>query len=259
MEPEAESVHEDELRDAWPALSARERVEGFHLLPPERARDFFATLNAPAQLGLLEALSPGERGTWLRAMAPDDAADVVQRLSPEAREAWLALLDAPSLREVRALLAYGEDAAGGLMNPRFVRVRPEMRIDEALSYLRRQAREQVETVYYAYVLDEAQRLKGVVSLRQLFQATPDKAVREVMRTELIRVREDTDQEEVGRLFARYGLAAIPVVDDQGLMKGIVTVDDIVSVVQAEATEDIQKVGGTEALGRRTWRWACPPC
>lgn len=248
MEPEAEPVHEDELRDAWPALSAQERVDGFHLLPPERARDFFATLKAPAQLGLLEALSPGERGTWLRAMAPDDAADVVQRLSPEAREAWLALLDAPSLREVRALLAYGEDAAGGLMNPRFVRVRPELRIDEALSYLRRQAREQVETVYYAYVLDEAQRLEGVVSLRQLFQATPDKAVREVMRTDLVRVRDDTDQEEVGRLFARYGLGAIPVVDDQGRMKGIVTVDDIVSVVQAEATEDIQKVGGTEALG-----------
>ncbi|NOK01544.1 MULTISPECIES: magnesium transporter [Myxococcus] len=248
MEPEAELVHEDELRDAWPALSAQERVDGFHLLPPERARDFFATLKPPAQLGLLEALSSGERGTWLRAMAPDDAADVVQRLSPEAREAWLALLDAPSLREVRALLAYGEDAAGGLMNPRFVRVRPEMRIDEALSYLRRQAREQVETVYYAYVLDAAQRLEGVVSLRQLFQATPDKAVREVMRTELIRVREDTDQEVVGRLFARYGLGAIPVVDDQGRMKGIVTVDDIVTVVQEEATEDIQKVGGTEALG-----------
>ncbi|NOJ80226.1 magnesium transporter [Myxococcus xanthus] len=248
MEPEAELVHEDELRDAWPALSARERVEGFHLLPPERARDFFATLEPPSQLGLLEALSPGERGTWLRVLAPDDAADVVRRLPPEEREVWLALLDAPSLREVRALLAYGEDAAGGLMNPRFVRVRPELRIDEALSYLRRQAREQVETVYYAYVLDAAQRLEGVVSLRQLFQATPDKAVREVMRTDLIRVREDTDQEEVGRLFARYGLAAIPVVDDQGRMKGIVTLDDIVSVVQAEATEDIQKVGGTEALG-----------
>ncbi|QDE93846.1 magnesium transporter [Myxococcus xanthus] len=248
MEPEAELVHEDELRDAWPALSERERVEGFHLLPPERARDFFATLEPPLQLGLLEALSSGERGTWLRVLAPDDAADVVRRLPPEAREAWLALLDAPSLREVRALLAYGEDAAGGLMNPRFVRVRPELRIDEALSYLRRQAREQVETVYYAYVLDAAQRLEGVVSLRQLFQATPDKAVREVMRTDLIRVREDTDQEEVGRLFARYGLAAIPVVDDQGRMKGIVTLDDIVSVVQAEATEDIQKVGGTEALG-----------
>ncbi|AKQ70176.1 Mg/Co/Ni transporter MgtE / CBS domain protein [Myxococcus hansupus] len=248
MEAEAEAVHEDELRDAWPVLSPRERVEGFHLLRPERARDFFATLEPPEQVGLLQALSPGERGTWLRVMAPDDAADVVQRLPPEEREDWLALLDAPSLREVRALLAYGEDAAGGLMNPRFVRVRPELRIDEALSYLRRQAREQVETVYYAYVLDAEQRLVGVVSLRQLFQATPDKVVREVMRTDLVRVREDTDQEEVGRLFGRHGLVAIPVVDGQGRMKGIVTVDDIVTVVQEEATEDIQKVGGTEALG-----------
>ncbi len=248
MEPEAELVHESELLDAWPVLSSRERVEGFHLLPPERAQDFFGALEPPEQVDLLQALPEGERRTWLRALAPDDAADVIQRLDPEAREAWLALLDAPSLREVRALLAYGEDAAGGLMNPRFVRVRPELPIDEALSYLRRQAREQVETVYYAYVLDAEQRLVGVVSMRQLFQATPDKVVREVMRTELVRVREDTDREEVGRLFARYGLAAIPVVDAQGRMKGIVTVDDIVSVVQEEATEDIQKVGGMEALG-----------
>jgi magnesium transporter len=105
----------------------------------------------------------------------------------------------------------------------------------------------VETVYYAYALDSQQRLLGVVSLRELFQAQPSKLVRDVMRTELITVHEEMDQEAVSRLFSSHNLAAIPVVDSQGRMKGIVTIDDIVDVVEEEATEDIQKVGGMEAL------------
>ncbi len=247
MSPETEVLHVEELREAWRVLAPRDRVDGFRLLPPGSADDFFATLSAQEQAGLLLAMTPGERRTWLRVLAPDDAADVFQRLPPEARDGYLGLLDDVARREVQALLAYAEDDAGGLMNPRFVRVRPESSIDEALSYLRKQAREKVETVYYGYVLDAEQRLLGVVSLRELFQAAPDKKVSDVMRTDFVTVTEDTDQEAVGRLFSEHGLAAIPVVDGAGRMKGIVTVDDIVSVVQAEATEDIQKVGGMEAL------------
>ncbi|MCY1018338.1 magnesium transporter [Pyxidicoccus sp. MSG2] len=247
MSPETEPILEDELRDAWAVLSPRDRVEGFRLLPPASVDDFFLSLSSQEQAGLLLALLPGERRTWMRVLAPDDAADVIQYLPPDERGTFLGLLDDTSRREVQALLAYAEDAAGGLMNPRFVRVRPESSIDEALSYLRKQAREKVETVYYGYVQDAEQHLLGVVSLRQLFQAAPGKVVRDVMRTDLVTVTEETHQEEVGRLFAEHGLAAIPVMDAQGHMKGIVTVDDIVSVVQEEATEDIQKVGGMEAL------------
>jgi magnesium transporter len=247
LSPETEPILEDELRDAWPVLSPRDRVEGFRLLPPASADDFFLSLSSQEQAGLLLALLPGERRTWMRVLAPDDAADVIQHLPPEERGTFLGLLDDTSRREVQALLAYEEDEAGGLMNPRFVRVRPESSIDEALSYLRKQAREKVETVYYGYVLDPEQHLLGVVSLRQLFQAAPGKVVRDVMRTDLVTVTEETDQEVVGRLFAEHHLAAIPVIDAQRHMKGIVTVDDIVSVVQDEATEDIQKVGGMEAL------------
>jgi magnesium transporter len=247
LSPETEPILEDELRDAWPVLSPRDRVEGFRLLPPASADDFFLSLSSQEQAGLLLALLPGERRTWMRVLAPDDAADVIQHLPPDERGTFLGLLDDTSRREVQALLAYEEDEAGGLMNPRFVRVRPESSIDEALSYLRKQAREKVETVYYGYVLDPAQHLLGVVSLRQLFQAAPGKVVRDVMRTDLVTVTEETDQEEVGRLFAEHHLAAIPVIDAHRHMKGIVTVDDIVSVVQEEATEDIQKVGGMEAL------------
>jgi magnesium transporter len=134
------------------------------------------------------------------------------------------------------------------MNPRFARLRPDATVDEAISYLRRQARERLETIYYVYVLDEQQRLLGVVSFRELFAAPPDRRVRDIMHVDVVTVREDQDQESVSRVFAQHDLAAIPVLDAEDRVKGIVTVDDIVDVVEEEATEDIQKVGGMEALG-----------
>ncbi|HEX6558001.1 MAG TPA: magnesium transporter, partial [Longimicrobiales bacterium] len=131
----------------------------------------------------------------------------------------------------------------------YSRVRPDMTVDEAISYLRRQALGQidVETFYYIYVLDHAQRLQGVLSLRELFSARGERPVRDVMNTDFVTVPEALDQEEVARLFADYDVVALPVVDDTGRMVGIVTVDDIVDVVQEEATEDVQKYGGMEAL------------
>jgi len=133
-----------------------------------------------------------------------------------------------------------------LMNPRFARLRPDMTADEAISYLRRQAG-QVETIYYAYALDDSQRLLGVVSFRDLFAADRSKTVRDVMRVNFVSASEQMDQETVARLFTAHHLLAIPVLDSAGRMQGIVTVDDIVDVVQEEASEDIQKVGGMEAL------------
>jgi magnesium transporter len=133
------------------------------------------------------------------------------------------------------------------MSTRYARLRPELRVDEALLYLRRQAKEHLETIYYVYVTDQEQRLLGVVSLRQLFQAPAQATVREVMQPAVVTVREDSDQEAVSRLFRHYGFLAIPVVDGEDHIKGIVTMDDIVDVVDEEATEDAQKFGGMEAL------------
>jgi magnesium transporter len=157
------------------------------------------------------------------------------------------VLDAPTRAEVAALLAYAEDEAGGLMSPRYVRLRPDMSVDEAIAYLRRAARERVETIYYIYVVDTDHRLVGVVSFRELFAARPESRVRDVMHREVISVRADLDQEAVAHVIAESKLMAVPVLDEQGRIKGIVTVDDIVDVVREEATEDIQKIGGTQAL------------
>src|SRR2546422_9323090 len=172
-----------ELADAWPVLSAEGRLEGLRLRPHAEAEDLLLSLPARDQVELILETSPGERRSWMRLLPPDDAADVVQAAPEAEREGLLALLDDPTRKEVAALLAYAEDDAGGLMNPRYARLRPDMSVDEAITYLRRQARERLETIYYMYVLDAEQRLLGVVSFRDLFAAPPEKTVRDIMRSE----------------------------------------------------------------------------
>ena len=236
-----------ELYEAWPILSTEERVEGFEVLERKHADDFFLQLNARDRAELILGLPAGERRLWMRLLAPDDAVDLIQEAPAEEREGLLALLDDATRREVKGLLDYAEDDAGGLMNTRYSRLRADMTVDEAISYLRRDARAREKTVYYAYVVDVEERLLGVVSFRDLIVASGEKLVREVMRTEVISAPEDLDQEALSQLFMRHHLMMVPVVDAQGRIKGIVSVDDIVDVVQEEATEDIQKLGGVETL------------
>jgi magnesium transporter len=171
---------------------------------------------------------------------------VAQEVEPDLRQEILRDLDESTRSEVAGLLAYKEDVAGGRMSPRFSRLRPESTVDEAIAYLRRQAT-QVETIYYAYAVDDEQHLLGVVSLGDLFVAERTKRVKDVMRTRFVSVPENADQEEVARLFRQHHLLAIPVVDATQHIKGIITIDDIVSVLQEEASEDIQKMGGSEVL------------
>ena len=236
-----------QLRSAWPELSAEERINSFKKLSALDAARFFADLEPREQARIILALPMKERRLWLRALDPDDAADVVQETDEAERQTLLNMLD-PSMRsEVIALLAYAEDVAGGVMNPRYVQVRPEMTVNEAIVYFRKQARAQEETIYYIYALDNEHRLVGALSMRQLFLASPEQTVQDIMRTQLITVSEDVDQEDIHALLRDNSLLAIPVVDKQGHMKGVITVHDIVDVVQEEATEDIQKMGGSESL------------
>ena len=248
METETGGLPLHDLQETWSWLTADDRREGFALLGRPDAEEFFLGLSARDQAPVLFGLPPGERRGFARLLAPDDAAELLRWLDAPQRATLLDLLDEPTRKEVSALLAYAEDAAGGLMNPRYARVRPEMTVDEAISYLRRQSREQLETIYYAYVLDNDQKLLGVTSFRDLFKSQPQRPIREVMKTQLITIPEHLDQEELGRMFQRAGLLALPVVDAEGRMKGVVTVDDVVGVVAQEATEDIQKMGGSESLG-----------
>lgn len=243
----SDALHAVELKEAWDVLSVDERLEGLRLLGVAELEEIFRGVPAHDQMELLLAAPRHEARAWMRLLPPDDAADVIQQADPGDRSRLLDLLDDVGRKEVVGLLAYAEDDAGGLMNPRYARLRPEMRVDEAISYIRRQTREQVETVYYLYVLDQQQRLLGVVSFRDLLMAPPHRTVRDVMQTDVVTVHEEMDQEAVSALFAEHDFLAVPVVDDDGRMKGIVTIDDIVDVVREEATEDLQKLGGMTAL------------
>ncbi len=236
-----------QLREMWSELSAEEQVNSFKKLSALDAAKFFADLETHHQARIILALPIHERRLWLRSLDPDDAADVVQETKEEERQALLDMLDPSTRTEVFALLAYAEDEAGGVMNPRYVQVRPDMSVGEAIIYFRKQARTQQETIYYIYVLDNEQRLVGTISMRELLLAAPELQVQDVMRTQLITIAENLDQEEIASLLSENSLLALPVVDKRGHMKGVVTVNDVVDVVQEEATEDIQKMGGSQSL------------
>jgi len=236
----------DELLDLWPTLRRSYRVHRFEALPRELMDNFFLALDAKSQSDLLLALPEGERRLFMRLLAPDDASDLIQESPKNQRQYLLDLLDEKTVLEVKALLAYREDIAGGLMNPRFARLRPDASIDEAISYLRQQLGH-VETIYYAYVLGENQVLLGVVSLRDLVAADPKKTVKDVMTTRIYTVSANTDQMDIAHLLTQHSIKAIPVLDERGRMQGIVTADDLIDVLREQDTEDIQKMGGMEAL------------
>lgn len=235
------------IHDEWPQLNNEKRKNKFNSLSRTDAEELFLNLNASDQCELIDDLSNLEIRSWLRLLAPDDAADLIQEVKPERRDELLSLLDPQTKREVSALLAYAEDKAGGLMNSRFIRLRPNMNVDEAISYIRIQAKTQVETVYYSYVLDPEQKLVGVISFRELFASSANKKVEEIMHTDIIKISVDMDQEHIGQVFSKYELMAIPVIDNDNKMVGIVTFDDIAQAIQEEATEDIHKIGGVESL------------
>ncbi len=244
----------NQLLENWNQLNSEARQREFSKLNRTDAEEFFLSLNAADQYEIIGDYTLLEQRSWLRLLAPDDAADLIQEAQAAKKndkesttEELLSLLDPQTKREVNALLAYAEDIAGGIMSSRFIRLRPNMNVDEAISYIRIQAKTQVETIYYAYVLSAEQKVLGVVSFRELFAATSQKLIQDIMHTDIIQIPVELDQESIGHLFSKYEFMALPVVDADQKMVGIVTFDDVATAVQEEATEDIHKIGGVESL------------
>lgn len=235
------------LLQTWPTLKTAERIAHFYTLPRPAAEELFLGLTAAEQVELTRALSDYEIRSWLRFLPPDDAADFIQHMPDERRTPLLSLLDERTKQEVAGLLAYADDAAGGLMNPEYIRLRPDMIVAEAVGYVRAQAKTRVK-IYYGYVLDAKQVLQGVVSVRELLLEPPNTLVQDIMKREYLSVGENTPGEELAHLFSLHAqLMAVPVLDKNGVMKGIVTHDDIAHLLERANTEDIQKIGGMEAL------------
>ena len=181
------------------------------------------------QVEVLEDLEPSRAADILEEMSPDDAADLVADLSDRSRDEILALMEHDEAEEVRDLLAFPEDSAGGLMTTEFVGVPATLTAAETIDRLR-ELEPDAETIYYVYVVDDDGRLVGVLSLRDLIVARPETRIAEVMIDEPVAVRALEPAESVAETIAHYNLLAVPVVDDEGRLVGIVTVDDAIDTV-----------------------------
>lgn len=190
----------------------------------------------------LAALEPEQIAALIYELSDDDAADIIGELNPEARKRVLAALPAPDAGEILGLLHYDEESAGGIMTTELVAVVESLSAAEAIEEVRRQARG-IGDFYNVFVVDSARRLRGTMSLQSLVTAAPRQRVAELVEPVVATVNSDMDQEEVGRILARYNLVAVPVVDVRGRLLGRITFDDVIDVIEAETTEDILKFGG----------------
>ncbi len=218
------TLHPADVAHIVEQLAPRDRTGILAALDDERAADVMEELDAEDQVDVLEALPPERAADILEEMGPDEAADLMADLSEERQNELLSLMQPEEAEEVRELLAYGEETAGGLMTTDFITVSPDETAQDVIDRLRELAPPSDRT-YYLYVTDAGGVLEGTVTLRGLIVARPETAVREFMRGDPISVGADVDAEQVGAAIARYNLLALPVVDDAGVLLGIVTVDD----------------------------------
>jgi CBS domain-containing protein/sporulation protein YlmC with PRC-barrel domain len=210
-------------------MSAGEAADVLEALQEKTAARALAEVSEDHRAAVLSAMEPEEAADVLEEMAPDEAADVLGDVEKERAEELMRLMEPRAAQEVRSLLAYPEDTAGGLMNSRVIAVQESDTADEVIAKLRRIAPPEDE-IYYLYVVDDAGRLSGVLSLRDLVVGQPNARMAEIMRRDVKYVRLDDPQDEVARILIRYDFLAIPVVDDESRLKGVVTVNDVVDLV-----------------------------
>ncbi|MBK8264023.1 MAG: magnesium transporter [Nannocystis sp.] len=236
-------------------LEAREQDSILHLLAIERRSEVLASMRYEVAAQVIGRLAPEEAARLLGNLESDDVADILGQIDKEQLRPILARLDDADAKELEELLAYPEDSAGGIMSLDVARIHEDVTIAEATRMLQQESEKLPGSVFYIYVVDEQERLVGVVSLRKLVISKPDQPIHAIMETELVYVSVETHQEKVAELASRYDLVAIPVVDDQRRLLGAVTIDDIVDVLREEATEDILKMAGAggELVGTRGFR------
>lgn len=247
-DPQIEALareHPADLADAIEAMSAPRGAEVLAALPPAAAADALEQMREQDAEPYVLELPPETAASAVHEMAPDDAADLLAELPAETRQRILARVSAEERARLEKLMAYPPESAGGIMSPEVTALPEDLSVPEAVEALRRLA-DEAEQLYYTYVVDKDNRLVGVLSLRDLLMARSTQRLRDIMITSPISVPADKDREEVAALFAKYGYLALPVVDAENRLLGIVTVDDVVDVIQDEATEDMQRMVGAGA-------------
>ncbi len=233
-----EFAHPADAAEHIQNLSLEKQVCMMQHLAAEDAAEALAEMEERVQTDILENLDPDVAARILGEMSPDDAADVLSDLEAEHRDRLLGIVEAEDAEEIRTLLSFDEDTAGGIMNTEIIILNQSLTADQAIMHIRREM-EDKEIPYYAYIVDDKQRLVGVLSLRDLLLCRPGSVLRnELSDQSLISVLFDVDKEEVAHTLARYDFMALPVVDYEGRLLGVVTYDDIIDIIHDEASEDM---------------------
>lgn len=234
-------VADQDLAKVMPELAPADRERLLtHLLSRERASNVFSYLGTELQTEVLDALDDEDKARLIGELHYDDAAALLEELPDEHTELLMEMLPKEDQRILQTLLTYPEDSAGRLMTPEFIAVRPEWTIGHALEHLREQ-HEAGETVNMVFVTGERGHLQGTLRLRDLLLGHPGANVADTANTDVISIGADQDQEEAARMIRHYDLEVLPVVDDQGILRGIITVDDVLDVMEEETTEDFHKM------------------
>src|SRR5690242_10190419 len=245
---ETDELHARDLADVAQALPHELIGPFLSALPVERAADVLEYLEEELRAEILETMNVRQAAELVTEMTPDDRADTLETLEEESAEEILQEIPAAERAETEKLLAYDPDSAGGLMTTEFVSVSEDISVEDALAAVRRIARsERREAMNTIYTTDPAGRLKGVMALRELLAAPEGSKVSDVAWQEVQTVPASADRAQVARITREYDLVAVPVVDDNGVIQGVVTVDDVIDALVEEHTEDVQRFGGMEAL------------
>ena len=235
-----EEMNDADIAAVLEELDNEEMLKVFRILPKDAAADVFAYLEVDEQQYLITMLSEREAGVIIDNLMSDAAADLLDEMPANIVKKLLANVSPETRRDVNDLLRYPEDSAGSIMTVEYVDLKENLTVAEAIERIRKIALDR-ETVNICYVLDSGRRLVGTVALRYLLLSDPSEVIGDIMHENVISINTHTDQEEAAAQFQKYGFTAMPVVDNENRMVGIITVDDIVDIMQEEATEDIEKM------------------
>lgn len=243
-----QALHPARTAEFMDGLSAAEAWAVLQYAEVPLRVEIFCFLEKEAQVEIIETIDREVIAQFIGDLPPDDRVDLLNEVRPEIVDQLMPLVPAEERRDIQRLQSYPEDTAGAVMTTEFARLKEDLTVSRALEEIGRQA-EELETIYYLYVVDDEDHLRGLVSARQLVSAmgTADVTIRELMERDIVTVDVADDQEDVAQKVARYNLLAIPVVDDEHRMLGIITHDDVLDVMVEEAAEDAYRIAAVEPL------------
>jgi magnesium transporter len=254
LEKVLQEYHASEIAILFEKLPLEAREKIINILPSDIASEVIAEMHEEQDAGeLLIGLDPEKRSEIIEELDYDDATDIISQLDEDEQQEILEDLDHEDATNIRALLSYAEDTAGGLMNSEVIKINIKLNKKEALDEIIRQS-EEMEEFYTIYVVDDADILQGILSIKSIIKAPALAKVRDLVIDDFVYVKAELDQEEVAGLISQYNLTTIPVVDDNMKLLGRITVDDIMDVMEQESTEDILKISGVSEDEELSGNW-----